>query len=71
MYDIIVSIIASQFASALWYSPLLVGMQWSCLVFPGCSKEDIQILLSRKVPYGIAFVSSVLLTLMLKLYFLQ
>ena len=71
MYEIIVSIIASQFTSALWYSPLMVGVQWSCLVFPGCTKEEIQTLLSRKTPYAIAFVSSVFLTLILKWYFLQ
>jgi hypothetical protein len=72
MYDIIVSIIASQFVGAFWYSPVMVGKQWSCLAFPGCSKEEIQtLLIANKINYGIAMVSSVVLTLLLKFYILQ
>ena len=71
MYDIVVSIIASQFVGAFWYSPIMIGKQWSCLVYPGCSIEEIHTLLSAKINYGIAFVSSVILTLLLKFYILQ
>ena len=71
MYDIVVSIIASQFIGAFWYSPIMIGKQWSCLVYPGCSIEEIKTFLSAKVNYGIAFVSSVILTLLLKFYILQ
>lgn len=71
MFDIVVSIIASQFLGAFWYSPLLVGKQWSCLAFPGCSVEEIYTLLSVKINYGLGLVSSVFLTLILQFYFLR
>ncbi len=71
MYDIVAPIIASQFVGAFWYSPILAGKQWSCLVFPGCTEEEIHTLLSGKINYGIALVSGVVLTLLLKFFILQ
>ena len=71
MYDIIVSIIASQFVGGFWYSPVMVGKQWFCLAFPGCRPEEVQTLLRAKLNYGIALISSTLLTLLLKFYFLK
>lgn len=72
MYDVIISVLASQVVGALWYSPLFVGVPWSCLAFPGCNEKEIQTLLSVKTnyAYGVAFSSAVFLTLLLKFFFL-
>lgn len=71
MISTIIAVLASQVTGALWYSPTVVGNVWACAAFPGMTVEEIQKALSPAINYVIAFISSVLTTLLLKYYLLQ